>query len=413
MITLPSNFVRPRYDETCFSSLPHSIRYLLTQEKTGPLALGIDKFSPRYDIVITLLIDGFGWRFFEKFNETSSCLKEMVHNGSVSKLTSQFPSTTAAHITTIHTGLEVGQSGVYEWQYYEPQLDDLFACLLYSYAGDGKRETLRGIGSPATLYPQETFYQSLQTHGIASHVLQHREYTPSTYSNTVFQGAEVHPFVSLPSALASLEQLVNQVQEPTYFILYFSHLDSVSHVYGTHTLQVEAEIRSLLMLLDWWFARLASATSLKTLLLLTADHGHTPIDPKSTIYLNQLPGAEQFQHYLQTNRKGKLMVPAGCCRDMHLYVKPDYLEEAEAWLIQNLEEHAEVFRTQNLVEGGFFGKQPISSELQSRLGNLVIVPHAREAVWWHVPKKFEQNHYSAHGGMVDEEMEIPLLLYEV
>jgi predicted AlkP superfamily pyrophosphatase or phosphodiesterase len=71
--------------------------------------------------VVLFFIDAFGWRFFEKFQD-APFLKRMAKQGSIEKITSQFPSTTAAHVTTIHTGLPVGESGVYEWFYYEPHL---------------------------------------------------------------------------------------------------------------------------------------------------------------------------------------------------------------------------------------------------------------------------------------------------
>ena len=53
----------------------------------------------------------------------------------VEKLTAQFPSTTAAQITTIHTGQTVGEHGLFEWNYYEPVLDAVIAPLLFSFAG--------------------------------------------------------------------------------------------------------------------------------------------------------------------------------------------------------------------------------------------------------------------------------------
>src|SRR5437879_7619419 len=106
----------------------------------------------------------------------------MHATGIISKMTSQFPSTTAAHVTCIHTGLEVGQSGVYEWHYYEPLVDNIISPLLFSYADDKVvRDTLKRASVPATaFFPRQTFYQSLQDEGVNSHIFQYQAYTPST-----------------------------------------------------------------------------------------------------------------------------------------------------------------------------------------------------------------------------------------
>src|SRR5512145_1496377 len=109
-------FIKPQYDSGGFAGLPDRIK---------------DAFSSgSYDAVILFLVDGFGWRFFERF-ENASFLKRIATHGRIEKLISQFPSTTAAHLTTIHTGLNVGQSGVYEWTYYEPRVDAIIAPLLF------------------------------------------------------------------------------------------------------------------------------------------------------------------------------------------------------------------------------------------------------------------------------------------
>ena len=113
-------FIKPRDDSGGFASIPDRIK---------------DAFaSGKYDAVILFLVDGFGWRFFERFQD-KPFLKRLAKHGQVEKLISQFPSTTAAHITTIHTGWTVGQSGVHEWIYYEPLVDAVIAPLLFSYAG--------------------------------------------------------------------------------------------------------------------------------------------------------------------------------------------------------------------------------------------------------------------------------------
>ena len=201
--TFSQQFIRPLYDSYCFANIPLSIHFLLTGEGTSALPLDVFGNLPtRYDKVILFFVDAFGWQFFERYAEHYPFLKTFLDHGVVSKLTSQFPSTTAAHSTCIHTGLNVGQSGVYEWNYYEPLVDDIISPLLFSYASDKfARDTLSKTNIPsAKFYPQQSLYQALKAKGIVSYIFQSQAYTPSTFSNAVFQGSYVVPFQSLSDA---------------------------------------------------------------------------------------------------------------------------------------------------------------------------------------------------------------------
>src|SRR5512137_902092 len=144
----------PRYDSGGFAALPKRILDLIS--------------ANRYDSVVLFFIDAFGWRFFEKFRHTPF-LQQIISGGAVTKLTSQFPSTTAAHITTIHTGMPVGEHGIFEWYYYEPIIDNVIAPLLHSFAGTPQRDTLKPTGVRASdLYPTVNLYRPFKKQGMAA-----------------------------------------------------------------------------------------------------------------------------------------------------------------------------------------------------------------------------------------------------
>ena len=139
---------------------------------------------------------------------------------------------------------------------------------------------------------------------------------------------------------------------------------------------------------------------------MTADHGQVEVDGSQTVYLNQhIPGIEG---YLRTNRHGRPLVPAGSARDMFLYVRQERLDEAIALLQKHLAGRAEVYRTEELVTQGFFGREPPSSTFLARVGNVVILPYQGETVWWYEYGKFDMHFSGHHGGLLPEEMEIPL-----
>lgn len=405
-------FTRPLYDSYCFANIPATVASLLTGK--GKSALPTDVFGSlptRYDKVVLFFIDAFGWKLFERYANRFPFLRTIMTDGVVSKMTSQFPSTTAAHVTCIHTGLDVGQSGVYEWQYYDPLADEVISPLLFSYAGDKlMRDTLRRSGMPPeAFFPQRTFYNALLAQGVTSHILQYHTYISSTYSEIVFRGATLHPYQTLEEALTRLGELLKApTSGPTYYFFYFDRIDATCHLYGPSSRQCEAAVEQFLTAMEAVFYRNVKGQVGNTLFMLTADHGQIDVDPRRTFYLNQqMPGLERC---FKTNAKGRPIVPAGSPRDMFLHVKDEQVDEVIVKLQQRLDGRAEIYRVSELLAQHFFGLRDPSPMLLSRLGNVVILPYQHETVWWYEDGKFDMHFRGHHGGLMADEMEIPLLV---
>jgi hypothetical protein len=399
------HFVKPIYDGYGFAQLPQTIRSLLIEDHQQ---LGVP-FGPRedlrgkYDTVILFFIDAFGWRFLEKYID-HPFLKRIADTGLISKITSQFPSTTAAHVTAIHTGLPVGQSGIYEWFYYEPSIDEVISPLTFSFAGDKDRDTLLKAGvDPIRVFPTDTVYFDLANHGVKSWVIQDHNYTHSPYTEIVTAGASIVPYRSFPEAIMTLSELVTRQKERSYYFLYYDKIDSVCHEHGPNSRQLDAEIRAVLWALENFLVPALTNPKNKTLFLLTADHAHVEIDPATTIYLNE--SVREILPLIRKNRSGKMIVPAGSSRDMFVHIQEGRADEAIGILNKHLKGKAEVCKTNDLIQQCFFGMSPPSAAFLGRVGDIVILPYANESVWWFERGRFEQKFYGSHGGLTPQEME--------
>ena len=96
---------------------------------------------------------------------------------------------------------------------------------------------------------------------------------------------------------------------------------------------------------------------------------------------------------------------------MLLYIKDDLLDEAQVFLQSRLKSIADVVKTADLIEAGYFGEKK-SETFLSRAGNLAILSYRYQLVWWHVKDEFEMSFYGHHGGLTPQEMEIPLIKCE-
>jgi predicted AlkP superfamily pyrophosphatase or phosphodiesterase len=404
-------FCRPLYDSYCFSRIPATLHTCFTGKDHAlglPADVGTEEAT---DFIVLFFLDGFGWRFFEQYLPKAPLLQRFIQEGSVSQITAQFPSTTAAQVTSINTGLEVGQSGVYEWFFYEPSLDRIIAPLLCSFAGDKDPGTLEKEGIvPASLYPAHTIYEDFQRQGIHSFALQPINIAHSPYSQAMFRGATYLPFHHVADALDDVLDLFysKPIHEKRYVYVYLGDIDSAGHRHGVSSPEYSRTVMQMLtMIEERFFHRLKSREGKKSACIVTADHGMIEIVPEKTLYLNlELPN---FVRYIAKNSKGQPLVPAGSCRDFFLHIIPEYLQEAKSVLEGWLGERALVITTEELIRGGFFGSKPLEPIFNRRVGNLVILPRQNHAVWWYEKDRFEQKFYGMHGGLSRSEMEIPFL----
>jgi hypothetical protein len=389
----------PAYGSRSFDLLPATIERLFTGEGGG-LSLEAPVLERRYDHVVLVYLDAFGWRFAERHADHPL----LRGADSVEQLTSQFPSTTTAHTPTIHSGLSVAEHGLYEWHVFEPSLNRLITPLLFCLAGDDTRDTLVDAGvRPESVFPRASLYERLAEHGIAAHVAQPAAIAESVASAYMLRGSVVHPFVAPADAMAALGTAL-AAEERTYGFAYLPDVDSLMHNVGPDGDGVAQLFESNLNAIE--AAARGGAFPPDTLVLVTADHGMSPVSPERTAYVNVV--WPEIVDHLALGADGRPLAPAGSCRDLFLHARPEEVEHVAGTLAELLEEVAEVLPVERLVEQGAFGPEP-SAALRSRLANVVCLPYPGEAVYWLEPGRFEQRFLGQHGGLTAAEMEIPLI----
>jgi hypothetical protein len=391
------SWCRPEQGRRCFDQLPFTISRLLTGVADGP-ALEEPLLQERFERVVFVYFDAFGWTFLERHAE-HPLFARARSEGLLTQLTAQFPSTTTAQVTTVHSGLPVAEHGLYEWHVYEPSLDRLVTPLLFSFAGDGIRGTLLGHIDPDELFPTDSVYARLAESGIRSTVVLPAAIAGSAPNIALLRGTDVLPFATAENGLAvAAEALAGGA---AYAHVYLDELDSLMHAVGTEDPAVAVVTRTILD--DVHQATLPAGT----LVLLTADHGMSPVDPDRTTYVNEL--WPELAAQLETGADGKPLAPAGSCRDLFLHARDGEVEAVRTGLAERLAGVADVVAVGELIEEGIFAEP--SPRLSARLANVAVLPRHGEAVYWHEPGRFAQHLHGQHGGLSPEEMEIPLVAW--
>ena len=391
------DWCRPEQGTRCFDQLPATVERLLTGARNGPV-LDEPFLRERFERVALVYFDAFGWTFLERHAD-HPVVERARADGLLTQLTAQFPSTTTAQVTTVHSGLPVAEHGLYEWHVYEPTLDRLITPLLFSFAGDGIRGTLLGQIDPDALFPTDSVYARLADAGVRSTVVLPASIAGSAPNVGLLRMADAVPFETAQGALAAASRALDE--DTAYAHVYLDALDSLMHGVGTDDPAVGFVTRSVLD--DLHRATFPPGT----LVLLTADHGMSPVDPDRTVYVNELwPGLAER---LETGADGKPLAPAGSCRDLFLHVREGHLDEVCAGLGERLDGVADVVPVDELVAEGIFAEP--SPRLRERLAHVVVLPRYGEAVYWHEPGRFVQQLHGQHGGLSPQEMEIPLVAW--
>ena len=158
MLPLPGGY--------CFDAIPETIAWLAgaADDARRCPAASLAGLQAPYERVVLVLADALGWHRLTDFADEPFA-RRLLDDGHVVRLTTQFPSTTTAHVTTLCTRqIPWAPPGFYEWFQYHEAVDGLVGPLLYARPGEppGSLDV-----DPAAFYDfGETYVQSLVRRGV-------------------------------------------------------------------------------------------------------------------------------------------------------------------------------------------------------------------------------------------------------
>lgn len=325
--------------------------------------------------VLLVLLDAFGRDFLDAHSS-----HPLVQRLEVTPLRSQFPSTTTAHVTTLHFGPPVQEHGLYEWNLLEPALGEIICPLRFNSAGAAADETLSGRLDPAVLAPGPTFYETL---GAPSAVAQPRAIAASVFTRLATVGAQMIAFDDLHGGALAVARALHQREELRYVLLYWDAIDHCGHQRGPGSPAFRAACRDALDAL-WHGLRELEGVSV----LVTADHGQIDVRPDRVDHLDEL--WPELPALLSQPR------PAGSSRDAFLHVRPGEIQRVIDGLGARLDGRAEVRRADELFT-------EIGPRLRARLGDVVVLPAPGRQVWLRSAAAHERWFRGQHGGCLNAE----------
>jgi len=399
---LGGGLVKPIYDDYAFGNIPNTIEYLLTGADRGPL-LPPDCFGgqyPRPQKVVLFFVDSFGWQHWQEYCDRFRTTASVVEKGTLTPISTLFPSTTAASVSTMSLGVLPSQHALYEWNLYIPAYGEVIQSLAFSPLGRRASDLClqQGYDPAKLLEVHETVHQRLARNGVRSIQFAHRSYAGSAYNRIASAGAEVVGHGTLAEALVQLKEAIAQTDGKALLDFYWASIDTIAHLYGPGTAHHAAEVASFWRTFDDVFRDVESPD---TLYLFIADHGHVYADRSKTFYINErIP---ELAGCLPLSPTGNPIYPNGSPRDVFLHVKPELKATAIELLRKELEDAALVMPMEAAIDGGLFGPQPVGAELRRRVGDILILPYLGRFVWWREPGVMENRFYGHHGGLTPEE----------
>ncbi|WP_051477207.1 nucleotide pyrophosphatase/phosphodiesterase family protein [Arthrobacter sp. Br18] len=351
-------------------------------------ALGVDTFSNALNLpaarrVCVVMVDGLGLSLLRKYSGHAPFLRQKLDGGQ--RLSAAFPSTTAASLASLGTGLPPGQHGMVGYDVLDPDQDKVVNML-------GRWDA--GV-DPLRWQPHPTVFERVAEELPVLTVSQPR-FADSAMTRAALRGGG---FAGGNTVQARIRLAAEHLAGSESMLLYFylNDLDKAGHRYGSDS----AEWLRRLEDLDFAMRSLVKQVPPDTLVLLTADHGMVDVEP-----------ARRFDYAAQPSLVDGVAHTGGEPRLVHLYCEPGLDEAGRRALAARWQEaygkSAWVLTQDQAVLYGLFG--PVAPAVLPRIGDLLIA--AREPIALFDARRTSEaarEVVGQHGSWTRAEREVPLL----
>lgn len=356
--------------------------------------------------IILFLVDGLGYNLFYKWSKSNKFFKNIKQKGLVEKLTTVFPSSTPAGITSINSGLTPLEHGLLDWNLYFQELGTIIETLPYKIVDNDFQSKKEVKEDSKILFSGKTIFELLNQNNIPSFYFCPKGYNQN-YPKAISKGARKIEYSSDKNLLIKLHKILKNTSGKAYYFVYLPKLDAIEHQYSPNSKKVITELNSISFMIEKELVnKLNQKLINETSIILTGDHGQIHVDPKKTIYLNQYP---QLIKSLKTNSLSEPILPTGGARSVFLSIKKTQVKNIIKLLKEKLKNKAQIIKIDNKKSNLLFGKGKKHKEFYNRLGNILVIPKKNNTIWFKYSKDIIFNNLGHHGGLSSDEMYIPLI----
>lgn len=406
-LNLPAEFVVPNYGGRSIVNVPANIVKLFGGQIDTPALDSeiLQDLATNVRRIVFVIVDAAGYRRFLDALESNpqNGFQPLLRAGArIVPLTSTFPSTTTAALTSLCSGFAPARHGMVGYQLFLREYGvraDMISFSPVATSRLGNEQLVQAGLDPDKFSAAPSLPQTLEKIGIPFYNFIEQPYAKGALARVQLRGAtDTQGFVTSSDMWVALRESIEAHRsERAIFTAYWSAVDTISHSFGPSSEKVVAELNNLAYSSEREFLqRLSSAAREGTLFLLTADHGQIDSTPDLAVYLRDHPGL----------RDRTVMDYAGEPRAAYLYCRNGEIDSARDYLETRLGSKFAVIDSKGALNGGLFGAGMVSPEVKYRIGDLIVLPRKGYYLWDRndIPEMLGR-----HGGLAEREMLVPLL----
>ena len=399
-------FVMPSYDGWGIANIPATLACLFgggLPSACPPLQRELwSGWTDGLRRVILVVVDALGYLQLRAAMASDEGLvfHRLAEVGHLVPLTSIFPSTTNAVLTTLWSGYSPAAHGVLAYELYLREFGVAASTLFFWPVYHRQRDALAAWGLDVEKFvPVPSLARQLSQHGVTTRLFLNRAYLDSMLSRIHTRGArQTYGFVGMADMWLGLRDVIDQhPQEKLLLAAYWDTLDAVTHQYGPDNEYWTMELRSLSTTMQRAFLdRLTPAQREGTLLLLLADHGGLSTPRRAAIRLS---------HHAPL-RDALSLPPVGENRAVFMHARGDTLPALRQYVEAELGSAFVVLSREQVLSSGLLGPGPVYEETAHRLGDLVCLAKHDHYL---ARDDHQLTQLGRHGGLSAREMLVPLL----